>query len=133
MGGLGHHFGGSGASFWNHFGGLGGFWLPNAILGRLGGRLGGQHGPNLASKTEPKSINIDTKIDQFLDASWDRFVSEFGGYREPTWTQVSTNIHQKLCQDALRFRCHFVIFSSMFNGSFIILPPIFEPRKPTKR
>ena len=30
MEGLGYHFGGSGAPFWNHFGGLGGFWLPNA-------------------------------------------------------------------------------------------------------
>ena len=69
MGGLGHHFGGSGASFWSHFEGLDGFWLPNAILGRLGGRLGGQHGSNLAPKTEPKSIKTEAKNDQNLDGS----------------------------------------------------------------
>ena len=69
MGGLGHHFGESGASFWNHFEGLGGFWLPNAISGRLGGRLGGQRGSNLAPKTEPTSIKIEAKNDKSLDGS----------------------------------------------------------------
>ena len=31
---LGHHFGRSGTSSGSHFGGVGGFWLPSASLGR---------------------------------------------------------------------------------------------------
>ena len=61
MKGLGHHFGGSGAPFWSHFGGLGGFWLPNAswkaswaALGRFSEprwlQLGAQEGPKLEPK-----------------------------------------------------------------------------------
>ena len=55
--GLGHHFGGFGASFSSYFGCLGGFWLPSAswevfwaALGRVlvasWGRLGAQDGPS---------------------------------------------------------------------------------------
>ena len=58
---LGRHFGGSGAPFWSHFGGLGGFWLPNAswkaswaALGRFSEprwlQLGAQEGPKLEPK-----------------------------------------------------------------------------------
>ena len=61
MGGLGHHFGGSGASFWNHFGGLGGFWLPNAswkaswaALGRFSEPRWLQLEAQKGSKLEPK-------------------------------------------------------------------------------
>ena len=61
MKGLGHHFGGSGAPFWSHFGGLGGFWLPNAswkaswaALGRFSEPTWPQHGPKLGPKMEPK-------------------------------------------------------------------------------
>ena len=61
MGGLGPHFGGSGAPFWSHFGGLGGFWLPNAswkaswaALGRFSEPTWPKHGPKLGPKMEPK-------------------------------------------------------------------------------
>ena len=61
MEGPGHHFGGSGAPFWSHFGGLGGFWLPNAswkafwsALGRFSEprwlQLEAQEGPKLEPK-----------------------------------------------------------------------------------
>ena len=61
MKGLGHHFGGSGAPFWSHFGGLGGFWLPNAswkafwaALGRISKPRWLQLEAQEGSKLEPK-------------------------------------------------------------------------------
>ena len=53
---------------------LEGSWRP---LGPSRVVQGGQHGSRLASKTEPKSIKIDPKIDQFFDASWNRSFSVF--------------------------------------------------------
>ena len=67
---------GLGASFWSHFGGLGGF-CPQARLGRSLGRLVAgfrrQDDPNLGPKMGPSSSQIrtrkDAQIDRFLDAS----------------------------------------------------------------
>ena len=47
--------------------------------------LGDLNGANMAKM-------IDPKIDQFFDASWDRFFSDFGGFGEPTWAQVGIKI-----------------------------------------
>ena len=73
IGGRGPHFWGSGASFWSHFGGLGGFWLPIAsweasgvASGRLsrprwpqlGGQAGSQVGAKMVQKSMPKSIQL---------------------------------------------------------------------------
>ena len=66
MGGLGPHFGGSGAPFWSHFGGLGGFWLPNASWEAIWGAPGNQDGSKLKPKMGPswtqKGIKIDAQI-----------------------------------------------------------------------
>ena len=66
MGGLGPHFGGSGAPFWSHFGGLGGLWLPNASWEAIWGAPGNQDGSKLKPKMGPswsqKGIKIDAQI-----------------------------------------------------------------------
>ena len=72
MGGLGRHFGGSGASFWRLFGGLGGFWLPTPSWKAFWAAPGGQDGSKLEPKMAPSwsqnGAKIDAKIAQFFDA-----------------------------------------------------------------
>ena len=89
MKGLEHHFGGSGAPFWSHFGGPGGFWLPNAsrkaswaALGRFSEprwlQLEGQDG----SKLEPKL--------RYENLSKNRWI--WGGKMEASWHQNGIKI-----------------------------------------
>ena len=82
MGGLGPHFGGSGAPFWSHFGGLGGSWLPNASWEAIWGAPGNQDGSKLKPKMGPswsqKGIKIDARIAQFFDAIKNRILMDLG-------------------------------------------------------
>ena len=57
----GPHFGGLGASFWSHFGGLDGFWLPGASWEASWAALGPQDGPNLGPKMAPSWSQNCTK------------------------------------------------------------------------
>ena len=54
---------------------------------------------NMAPSWAPKSIKIDKKSMQksivFFDASWDRFLKNFGGFWKAKWSQVGTNIDEK--------------------------------------
>ena len=98
MKGLGHHFGGSGAPFWSHFGGLGGFWLPNAcweaFLAALGRfyeprwlQLESQDGSKLEPKRHKKSMRksviclMPLKIDFWWNVNG--FSEENGGKLAP--------------------------------------------------
>ena len=65
--------------------------IPSPLLGRKSG----QHGSKLGSEIDQKSINIDAKIDRFFDASWGRFLKDFGGFWKAKWSQVGTKIDQK--------------------------------------
>ena len=66
------------------------FWDPlGAVLGRFLGpswRLGRRLGPTLVVLVR---LKIDAKIDQFLNASWDRIFERFfkilEGKMEPSW------------------------------------------------
>ena len=69
MEGLGHHFGGSVAPFWCHFGRLGGFWLPNASWEAFWAAIGRFQEPRWlqleaqdGSKLEPKRYKNRSKI-----------------------------------------------------------------------
>ena len=62
------------------------------VLGASWVENGGQHGSNLAPKTEQKSKKSEAKNDQNFDASWDRFFLDFGGFEEVKWSQVGTKI-----------------------------------------
>ena len=89
MKGLGHHFGGSGAPFWSHFGGLGGFWLPNAswkaswaALGRFSEprwlQLGAQEGPKLEPKRCKNWWENRSKIRWLWKSIFERILVDFG-------------------------------------------------------
>ena len=89
MKGLGHHFGGSGAPFWSHFGGLGGFWLPNAswkafwaALGRFSKprwlQLGAQEGPKLEPKRCKNWWENRSKIRWLWKSIFEGILVDFG-------------------------------------------------------
>ena len=64
-----------------------------AVLGASWVQNGGQHGSNLAPKTEQKSEKNEAKNDQNLNASWDHFFRDVGGFEEvkyPSWYQIRT-------------------------------------------
>ena len=66
------------------------------LLGASWGRFGGQHGSNLAPKTEPKSIKIDAKINKFVKASWDLIFIGFWLTLEGKWRQVGIRMASKI-------------------------------------
>ena len=98
----------SGGSFWESIGGLEGSWAGleaswaglgdprhlESYLGpfwnRLGGLLGGlgprkvaNMGPTWHPKQSKNRLKIVPKIDQFYDASWNRYFSFFHGFLDP--------------------------------------------------
>ena len=62
------------------------------VLGASWVENGGQHGSNLAPKTEQKSKKSEAKNDQNLNASWERFFQDFGGFDGVKWNQVGNKI-----------------------------------------
>ena len=89
MKGLGRHFGGSGAPFWSHFGGLGGLWLPNAswkafwaALGRFSKprwlQLGAQEGPKLEPKRRKNWWENRSKIRRLWKSIFEWILVDFG-------------------------------------------------------
>ena len=69
---------------------------PKTRLGASWLEKGGQHGSNLAPKTEPKSTKIEAKNNQNFDASWGRIFVGFwwiwGGKMEACWLPKSNKI-----------------------------------------
>ena len=115
MKGLGHHFGGSGVPFWSHFGGLGGFWLPNAswkaswaALGRFSEPRWLQLEAQEGSKLEPKlhknrcenlsKNRLHSKL--IFEGFLIDFGSEHGGKLAPKSDQNSIKIDQKSILEA---------------------------------
>ena len=89
MKGPGHHFGGSGVPFWNHFGGLGGFWLPNAswkafwaVHGRFSKprwfQLGAQEGPKLEPKRRKNWWENRSKNRWLWESIFEGILVDFG-------------------------------------------------------
>ena len=66
------------------------------VLGASWVENGGQHGSNLAPKTEQKSKKTEPKNDQDFDASWNRSFWDFGGFEEVKRSQVGTKIASKI-------------------------------------
>ena len=62
------------------------------VLGASWVENGGQHGSNLAPKTEQKSKKMEAGNDQNFNAFWDRFFGNFCGFEEVKWNQVGTKI-----------------------------------------
>ena len=69
---------------------------PKTRLGASWLEKSGQHGSNLAPKTEPKSKKIEAKIDQNFEGSWGQIFSGFWWILEATWSQVGTKIASKI-------------------------------------
>ena len=117
--------------------GLEGVWSDSGSQVRLGTQLGwprcdfrGQDGPNLGPKMEPKSIKIDSKINQFFSAFWDRIFDEFwsilGAKMEPSWHQNPPKIDAKR-QSILGFN-----FWSIFDR-FLVPTSVPENQKIIKK
>ena len=85
---LGGVLGPPGAVFGRSWAVWGASW---AVLGRLGGVLVGNMGPTWFPKRSPNRSKIEAKVNQFLNASWDRIFEGFwwifGWKMEPSWHQ----------------------------------------------
>ena len=66
-------------------------------LGRAWAEKGGQHGSNLALKTELKSIKNGSQNDQFLSVSWNRFMEGF-------WWILDAKMELKLLPNGVKIR-----------------------------
>ena len=83
---------------WGILGCLGVFWplpealqaRPGGVLGRLGGVLVANMVPTWLPKRSQNRVKIEGKIDQNVDASWDRIFERFwsilGAQVEPSWS-----------------------------------------------
>ena len=52
--------------------------------------------PTWLPKRTKNRKKIEAKNDPNLDASWDRFFWDFGGFEEVKWSQVGTKIEPKI-------------------------------------
>ena len=118
-------WGGLGAS-WGFLGCLGGvLGRLVTVLGASWGRLGSKKVANMAPTWFPKRSQIrekiDAKSDQNFDASWVRFLEDFGGFGEAKWRQVGTKIASKIDPNFARrfFEKNFIFLkrSHDFEGS----------------
>ena len=52
--------------------------------------------PTWLPKRNKNRKKNEAKYDQNLDASWDRFFLDFGGFEEVKWSQVGTKIASQI-------------------------------------
>ena len=74
---------------------LEGSWRP---LGRSWAEKGGQHGSNLAPKTEPKPIKNRSQNWSIFYCSWNRFLEGF-------WWILDAKMKQSWAQNGIKNRC----------------------------
>ena len=100
---------------WGVLGPLGGLLvlggILEAVLGRLGGVLVANMAPTCPPKRSPNRSKIEAKINQFLNASWDRI---FGGFwwileikKEASWhpdgIKIDANFERRYFEKASFF------------------------------
>ena len=89
---------------WRRLGGalalLGGLLVswsrPGRVLGASWGVLVGNMAPTWLPKRSPNASKIEAKINQFLNASWNRFLKDFGRLWKAKWRQVGIEMASKI-------------------------------------
>ena len=83
--------------FWRH---LGSSWRGfGGLLGRLGPRKVANMGPSCSPRRSQNRWKIDIKIDQFFDASWNRFLDGF-------WCILDAKMELSWHKNGIKNRCY---------------------------